>query len=70
MDSHERSGIEFQMRMIGARADTSQNSLAEGLEVEDEDDDKTDDDDVQDVPDVPDGTGATGPLLIPRPKRA
>ena len=24
MDSHERSGIEFQMRMIGARADTSQ----------------------------------------------
>ena len=62
MDSHERSGIEFQMRMIGARADTSQNAPAEGLEVEDEDDDKTDDDDVQDVPEVADGTDATGPL--------
>ena len=54
MDSHERSGIEFQMRMIGARADTSQHAPAEGLEVEDEDDDKTDDDDVQDIPEVAD----------------
>ena len=62
MDSHERSGIEFQMRMRGARADTSQNAPADGLKVEDEDDDATDDDDVQDVPEVADGTDATGSL--------
>ena len=62
MDSRERSGIEFQMRMIGARAYTSHKASAEGLEEEDEDDDKTDDDDVQDVPEVADGTDATGPL--------
>ena len=62
MDSHERSGIEFQMRMIGARADASQNAPAEGLEVEDEEDDKTEDDEVQDVPEVANGTDATGPL--------
>jgi len=62
MDSHERSGIEFQMRMIGAGADTLPNALAEGLEVEGEDDDTTDDDEAHGVPGVADGTDATGPL--------
>ena len=59
VDSHERSGIEFQMRMIGARADTSQNAAAEGLEVEGEEDEKSGDDDGEDVPEVADGDDAT-----------
>lgn len=60
VDSLERSGIEFQMRMIGAKTDSAASSQADGLVVEEDNEDN--EDEVDEVLEDTTGVDDAAPL--------